>query len=61
MRREAGLLKMLRDPEFVAEAEKTGMTLNPIPGNTLQSMIVEGISMPAALEEKLKPVIAPKN
>ena len=48
------------DPEFVAEAEKTRMTLNPIAGTTLHSMIVEGLSMPAALKEKLKPILAPK-
>jgi len=35
----------------VAEAEKTRMTLNPIPGNTLHSMIVEALSMPAALKK----------
>jgi hypothetical protein len=49
-----------RDPEFVAEAEKTRMTLNPIPGTALHSMIIEGLSMPAALKEKLKPILAPK-
>jgi hypothetical protein len=27
-------LKTLKDPEFVAEAKKTRMTLNPIPGTT---------------------------
>jgi hypothetical protein len=48
------------DPEFVAEAEKTRMTLNPIPGTTLHNMIVEGLSMPAARKEKLKPILAPK-
>jgi hypothetical protein len=57
---EAAFLKTLKDPEFVAEAEKTRMTLNPIPGTTLHSMIVEGLSMPAALKEKLKPILAPK-
>ena len=50
----------LGDPEFVAEAEKTRMTLNPIPGTTLHNMIVEGLSMPAALKEKLKSILAPK-
>jgi hypothetical protein len=45
---EAAFLKTLKDPEFVAEAEKTRMTLNPIPGTTLHNMIVEGLSMPAA-------------
>jgi len=29
---EAAFLKTLKDPEFVAEAEKTRMTLNTIPG-----------------------------
>jgi len=48
------------DPEFVAEAEKTRMTLNPIPGAILHNMIVEGPSMPAALKEKFKPIGAPK-
>jgi hypothetical protein len=48
------------DPEFVAEAEKTRMTLNPIPGTTQHSMIVEGLSMPTALKEKLKPILVPK-
>jgi hypothetical protein len=48
------------DPEFVAEAEKTRMTLNPIPGATLHNMIVEGLSMPPGLKEKLKPIFAPK-
>ncbi|MGA7390617.1 MAG: hypothetical protein WBW99_22210, partial [Pseudolabrys sp.] len=56
---ESAFLKTLRDPEFVAEAEKTRMTLNPIPGTTLHSMIVEGLHAPA-LEEKLKPIFAPK-
>ena len=36
------------------------MTLNPIPGATLHNMIVESLSMPAALKEKLKPILAPK-
>jgi hypothetical protein len=57
---ETAFLKTLKDPEFVAEAEKTRMTLNPIPGTTLHKMIVEGLSMPAALKEKLKPILAPK-
>jgi hypothetical protein len=57
---EAAFLKTPKDPEFVAEAEKTQMTSNPITGTTLHSMIAEGLSMPAALKEKLKPILAPK-
>ena len=54
------VVELWRDDEFVAEAEKTRMTLNPIPGATLHKMIVEGLLMPAALKEKLKPILAPK-
>jgi tripartite-type tricarboxylate transporter receptor subunit TctC len=57
---EAAFLKTLKDPELIAEAEKGRMTLNSIPGTTLHKMIVEGLSMPAALKEKLKPILAPQ-
>ena len=58
---EAAFLKSLKDPEFVAEAEKTRMTVSPIAGTDLHKMIVEGLSMPPALKTKLKPILAPKN
>jgi len=48
---EAAFLKALKDPEFAAEAEKTRVTVNLIPGTTLHNMIVEGLPMPAALKE----------
>jgi len=43
---EAAFLKTLKDPEFVAEADKTRMILNPIPGTTLYNMIVEACPCP---------------
>ena len=58
---EAAFLKTLKDPEFLAEAEKTRMTVSPIPGTELRNMIVEGLSMPAAMKERLRPILAPKN
>jgi hypothetical protein len=36
------------------------MTLNPIPGTTVHNMIVARPSMPAAVKEKLNPILAPK-
>ncbi len=57
---EAAFLKSLQDPEFIAEADKARMTVSPIAGTTLHKMIVEGLSMPAALKEKLRPILAPK-
>jgi hypothetical protein len=50
----------LKALEFVAEGEKTRMTLKPDLRGALHKMIVEGLSMPAALKEKLKTVLTPK-
>jgi tripartite-type tricarboxylate transporter receptor subunit TctC len=58
---EAAFLKTLKDPEFLAEAEKTRMTLSPVSGTELRKMIVEGLSMPPAMKERLRPILAPKN
>ncbi|MGH7927503.1 MAG: Bug family tripartite tricarboxylate transporter substrate binding protein, partial [Candidatus Binatia bacterium] len=41
---EAAFLKALKDPEFLAEAKKTRMTLSPIAGTDLHKMITEGLS-----------------
>jgi hypothetical protein len=57
---EAAFLKTLKDPEFLAEPEKTRMTFNPILRATLHNVIVEGLSMPTARKEKLKRILAPK-
>jgi len=34
---------------------------NDLETNPLHNMIVEGLSMPATLKEKLKPILAPKD
>ena len=57
---EAAFLKTLKDPEFVADADKTRMTVSPIAGTELHKMFAEGLSMPAALRQKLRPILAPK-
>jgi hypothetical protein len=58
-----------RGSGFPENAERSGVRrrsrenandLNPIPGTTLHNMIVEGLSMPPTLKEKLKPILAPK-
>ena len=36
------------------------MTVSPIAGTELHKMFVEGLSMPGALKQKLKPILAPK-
>jgi tripartite-type tricarboxylate transporter receptor subunit TctC len=56
---EAAFQKALRDPEFLAEADKIKLSLGPISGAQLRGMIVDGLSMPAKLKEKLRPMLAP--
>ena len=58
---EAALLKTLRDPDFLVEADKIKLSLGPIPGAQLRSMIVDGLSMPPKLKEKLRPMLSPGN
>ena len=58
---EAALQKTLRDPELLAEAEKSRLSLGPIAGAQLRNMIADGLSMPAKLKEKLRPMLAPGN
>jgi hypothetical protein len=57
---EAVFLKTLKDSGVRRRSREKPNDLEPIPGTTLHNMIVEGLSMPAALKEKLKPILAPK-
>src|SRR4030095_7327431 len=43
------LLRVWRN--YFSKPKKTRMTLNPIPGTTLQKIIVDALPMPAALKE----------
>jgi hypothetical protein len=58
---EVALQKTLRDPELLAEADKSRLSLGPISGAQLRSMIADGLSMPAKLKEKLRPMLSPGN
>jgi len=58
---DAAMQKSLRDPELVAEADKSRLSLGPISGAQLHGMITDGLSMPAKLKEKLRPMLAPGN
>jgi hypothetical protein len=49
---EAAFENAERIREFVAEAKRTRMALNPIPWTKLHNMIVEGLSMPAGAQRK---------
>lgn len=56
---EAALQKTLRDPELLAEADKSKLSIGPITGAQLRAMIVDGLSMPGKLKEKLRPMLSP--
>jgi tripartite-type tricarboxylate transporter receptor subunit TctC len=58
---EAAFQKTLRDPEFLAEAEKSRLTVSPITGAQLRGMVLEGLGMPAQLKEQLRPILFPGN
>jgi hypothetical protein len=56
---EVAFQKTLGDPELLAEAEKSKLNISPISGAQLRAMIVEGLSMPVQLKQKLRPMLAP--
>ena len=56
---EAAFQKTLRDPELITEAERSKLNISPISGDELRGMILEGLSMPKNLKEKLRPMLAP--
>ena len=50
----------LRDPAFIAEAEKERAEISPMTGAELQSLIADLIGAPAELKERVKNAIQPK-
>ncbi|MFL6797362.1 MAG: Bug family tripartite tricarboxylate transporter substrate binding protein [Xanthobacteraceae bacterium] len=44
----------MKDPEFIAEVERTRVTLNPITGEELQKLVAEVSDLPPALLEKIR-------
>jgi hypothetical protein len=56
---DAAFLKTLKDPEFVAESDKTRMTLTPIPGTTFKNDRRRPVHR-RGLKEKVKPILVSK-
>ncbi len=44
----------MKDPEFLAEAERTKLTLGPLPGEELQKLVNEVTSLSPEMIEKVK-------
>jgi tripartite-type tricarboxylate transporter receptor subunit TctC len=51
----------MRDPAFLAAAEKAGLHFNPVGGEELQRIVVRIVSASPAVIEKVKDAIRPRN
>jgi tripartite-type tricarboxylate transporter receptor subunit TctC len=52
-----GYLKMLKDPEFVADANKRQWEINPISGERLERLAKEVINQPPDVVERIKGIL----
>jgi tripartite-type tricarboxylate transporter receptor subunit TctC len=50
----------MKDPEFLAEAQKTKLTVGPMPGEELQKLVAEVSDLPASLLDKVRAAYVPK-
>jgi hypothetical protein len=48
---------MVKDPEFLAAAEKEGLLIEPISGNRLEQIVAEIVSTPKEVGTKLAKLI----
>jgi tripartite-type tricarboxylate transporter receptor subunit TctC len=55
----SAFMKTMADPEFLADAEKTGIDILPMDGATVQKLWAEYAATPAPLVEKAKVMVAP--
>jgi tripartite-type tricarboxylate transporter receptor subunit TctC len=54
------LMQVVKDPEFVAEAEKAQLEISPVPGEKLQTMVRDLIATPPDIVEKYKAAVTPR-
>jgi tripartite-type tricarboxylate transporter receptor subunit TctC len=50
-------IKMLKDPEFVAEANKRQWEINPVRGEKLEALAKEVINQPPDVIERMKGIL----
>jgi tripartite-type tricarboxylate transporter receptor subunit TctC len=48
----------MKDPEFLAEAQRTKLTIGPLPGEELQQLVSEVAALPPDMVEKIKAAYA---
>ena len=50
----------MKDPEFLAEAQKTHLTVGPLPGEELQKLVAEVAAIKPDILEKVRAAYATK-
>jgi tripartite-type tricarboxylate transporter receptor subunit TctC len=50
----SAFVAMLEDPEFLANVESTHMDFSPMTGEQLQNIVVDAVTVPAALRERAR-------
>jgi tripartite-type tricarboxylate transporter receptor subunit TctC len=53
-----GLTKALKDPEFIAEAQKRGWEVEPVSGQELESIAKKVVVQPPEVIERMKKILA---
>ena len=52
-------MSAIKDPALVAEAEKRGYEMDPVPGDKLESLAKEVMSQPPPVIERMKKILEP--
>jgi hypothetical protein len=47
----------MKDPEFLADAQKRGFDINPVSGEEMQKIVVDIVSTPRAVADRLQSII----
>jgi hypothetical protein len=45
---------MVKDPDFVAELQRTNVELEPLPGAQVEQLVVRTLNVPAAVRDRAK-------
>ncbi len=56
---ETAFARTMADPEFLAEAERGQIFVEPVPADRVEQLIREFLAMPPALRDQLQPIMLP--
>jgi hypothetical protein len=55
-----GFSATMKDPEFMAAAEKAGLEVDPLSGEEVEKLVNDLFKTPPAIVEKLQRILLPK-